>query len=177
MVAESRESAQAKSSPIIVGRIGAVYGVKGWLKIISDTQPLENILRYRPWLLKLNGRWVETEIEDAKTHGKGLVAKIRGCDDRELARNYTNAEIGITREQLPKPQQGEYYWADLEGLEVVNLEGINFGKIDHLFETGANDVIVVKGDEERLVPFIMNDVIKEIDLDKQHMLVDWPSEF
>lgn len=162
---------------IPVGRIQGLYGVKGWVKVLSHTDPRENILRYRPWYLNRDGRWSPTDITAGRRHGKTVIAHLSGIDDRDRAAALLGTEIALRRDQLPPPGKGEYYWVDLEGLQVVTNTGVNLGRISHLFETGANDVIVVRGDKERLIPFVEPDVVREVDFDRGRMLVDWDPEF
>lgn len=167
----------------ILGRIASVYGVKGWVKIYSHTDPMENILTYSPWLLKIKGQWTPVEVEAGKRHGKGLVAKLVGVDDREVARTYNGIEIAVDASLLPELEVGEFYWSQLENLKVYTESGQLLGKVSHLIETGANDVLVVKGDdesidrEERLIPYLPDQVIKKIDLETGTIRVDWDSEF
>lgn len=170
------------TDPVVVGKVSGVYGVKGWVKIFSHTQPRENILEYNPWWLKLGGTWQRFSVADGKQHGKGVIARFEDIIDRDQALALRNADIAISREQLDALAEGEYYWSDLIGLAVVNLEGIALGRIDSLFETGANDVIVVKGDgasgdEERLIPFVQPDVVKNVDLAAGVMTVDWGEDY
>lgn len=153
-----------------------MYGVKGWVKVYSFTEPREGIIKYKPWLIKRQGSWQSIDVESAKIHGQLVIAKLAGIDDRDQAALAIGAELSIAREQLPVLSENQYYWSDLIGLDVKNTENVTFGRVDHLFETGANDVLVVKGDKERLIPYIP-DVIKAIDLQEQTMLVDWDEEF
>lgn len=167
----------------VLGRISSVYGVKGWVKIYSHTDPMENILTYSPWLLKIKGEWKPVEVEASKRHGKGLIAKLAGVDDREIARTYNGIEIAVESERLPDLEEGEFYWSQLENLKVYTESGVLLGKVSHLMETGANDVLVVKGNaesidrNERLIPYLPDQVIKEIDLETGTIRVDWDPEF
>jgi len=167
-----------------VGKLNGLFGVKGWVKIFSNTQPKENILSYSPWYLKRNGQWQEFKLLSGKSHGKGVIAQLAGCTDRDIAAELIGSEIAIKREQLAKPASGEYYWNDLIGLVVKNLEGIELGKVTSMLETGANDVIVTSGEKnekgkkrERLIPFVFEEVIQEINLEQGFMIVDWDEEF
>lgn len=159
-----------------LGRISGLFGVQGWVKVFSDTRPREAIVNYSPWFVKLGGTWREIEVEDGRAHGKGVVAKLAGFDDRDRATGLVGAEIAVKIGQLPPPKQGEYYWAQLVGLEVVNLAGERFGKVSHLLETGANDVIVVRNGRERWLP-VTPDVIREVDLQAGVLRVDWDADF
>lgn len=162
---------------VIIGRIGAAYGVKGWLKIHSFTEPRENIFNYSPWFIKKQDKWQPIEIAGFAEHTPQMVILFAGCNDRETAQLYTGAEIAIERKQLPKLAQNEYYWSDLEGLTVINTENIVLGTIDYLFETGSNDVLVVKGDKQYLIPFLLDQFILAVDLPNKTILVAWDAEF
>lgn len=166
---------QAASSRVVLGRVSGVYGVKGWVKIYSETDPREGILRYRPWLL--GPERIPRRIAEGKRHGKGVVARFDGCEDRDQAALLIGQEIAVERGQLPPPRADEFYWIDLEGLSVVNLEGVELGRVSHLFPTGANDVIVVEGDRERLLPFHWDGVVKDVDFEQGRIQVDWDPEF
>ncbi len=161
----------------MVGRISGVYGVKGWVKIHSYTEPLENILTYKPWLISKGGEWQPIQPESGKRHGKGLVAQLAGYHDRDQALALRGVEIAIWPEQRMSLEENEFYWTDLIGLRVINLEGIEFGYIDSLMDTGANDVLVVKGEQQRLVPYVRPQVVKLIDLSAAQMMVDWPADY
>ena len=160
-----------------VGRIVGVHGVGGWVKIESFTEPRLRIFAYRPWRLKQAESEIEIESAQGHEQGKGMVAKLPGCDDREAAVAVIGAEIRIPRSALPKPKRGEFYWADLEGLEVVTVDGVPLGKVSHLFATGANDVLVVRGERERLIPYVTGQFVKKVDLDGGRITVDWDVDF
>ncbi len=159
-------------SPIIVGRIGSAHGIKGWAKITSYTDPKANILSYRPWLLLIQGQWCAVKVLDGRPQGNGIIAHIEGYNTPEEIRQLVNIEIGIQRDQLPILPQGEYYWSDLIGLQVINTQNQHLGTIASLFETGANDVVVVKGEKEVLIPYIPQ-VVLAVDLEQRLMRVDW----
>jgi 16S rRNA processing protein RimM len=162
---------------VIVGRITGLYGVRGWVHVHSYTDPRENILEYMPWQLSLKGDWRERTVESARVHGKGVVAKLQGCEDRDQAAVYVGAEIAVARSRLPAPAADEYYWTDLVGLRVISTHGEEFGVVDHLLETGANDVLVVKGERDRLIPYISGEVVTRVDLDQGVLEVDWDADF
>lgn len=165
-----------RDKPIVVGRIAGLFGVRGWVKVFSHTQPLDNILRYSPWLVLRDGQWQPMKPVAGRRHGKGIVAHIEGCDDRDAAAALVGCDIAVARSQLPRAEADEIYWADLIGLKVVTLEGVALGVVDHLLETGANDVVVVRGERERLLPYV-EQVICEVDLDGGLLRVDWDPEF
>ncbi|MES9863618.1 MAG: ribosome maturation factor RimM [Candidatus Thiodiazotropha sp. LLP2] len=162
---------------IIMGRVSGLFGVRGWVKIYSFTSPKEGILGYKVWYLKRQGEWQEFKVAAGHPQGKGIVAQIEGYDDRDRSVELVESEIAIRRTQLPALPAGEYYWTDLVGLLVSTLDGVELGKVSHLFETGANDVLVVKGDRERLIPYTVGHAVKEIDLEAGQMLVDWDPDF
>jgi len=152
--------------------------VKGWVKVFSYTHPRENILRYSPWLLQKNNLVTEINVKGGQRHGNSVVAELEGIADRDAAASLMGSDILILRRQLPKPNDGEYYWTDLVGLEVVTDSGVKLGKVDHLLETGANDVLVViDGDTERLIPFLQQQTVLKIDLQGGIMTVDWDPDF
>ncbi|MBY4676146.1 ribosome maturation factor RimM [Marinobacterium arenosum] len=167
----------------VLGRITAVYGIKGWVKVFSHTQPMENILDYSPWLLNLDGRWTEVKLAEGKRHGKGIIVRLAGVDDRDQARKYCNLDIAVEQSRLPELEEGDYYWSQLEKLSVYTLSGELLGKVHHLIETGSNDVLVVRkcagsiDKRERLIPYLPDQVIKEIDLEAGTLRVDWDPEF
>lgn len=165
------------SDHIIVGQVGKVYGVQGWVKIHSFTTPLENILNYQPWLIYIGQAWQKITTTKARHQGNEIVVQFNHCNDRDLARQYVNCQLAIHRDQLPEIGKNEYYWADLKGLTVITTTGIHLGVIDHLLETGANDVLVVKGDKERLIPYLPKQVVTEINLQTGTIYVDWDPEF
>ena len=147
------------------------------MRVFSYTQPRDNIVHYRPWYLNRAGEWQEHELAEGRQHGKGVVARLAGCEDRDEASQLIGAEIGVRRKQLPAAQPGEYYWSDLQGLKVVTLQGELLGLVDHLLETGANDVLVVKGERESLIPFVLGQVVDEVDLERGEIRVDWDKGF
>ncbi|MBN1238199.1 MAG: ribosome maturation factor RimM [Gammaproteobacteria bacterium] len=160
-----------------LGRITGLYGVKGWVKVHSYTEPRENIVEYATWVLEHEGQERRVEVEAGRRQGRTVVAKLRGLDDRDEARAWLGADIAVDRDALPPCEPGEYYWVDLEGLEVRNTRGEVLGEVDHLMATGANDVIVLRGPEERMVPFVQGDVVVEVDLERGVIVVDWESSF
>lgn len=160
-----------------MGRIAGAFGVRGWLKVLSDAEPAESLLDYSPWLLKLGGEWKGYKVLEGGVHGKGLIARLEGVDDRDQAELLRGAEIAIERARLEPLEEGEYYWADLIGLRVVTTQGVELGRIERLMETGANDVLVVQGDRERLIPYLRPDVVTSIDLKAGVLQVDWDPEF
>ena len=166
------------SKRILVGEIMGAFGVRGEVKIRSHTAPETAIFRYQPWLLR-DARGGERVLEGVRgrSGAKGVVATLPGVEDRDAAEALRGAEIFVPREALPPPKPGEYYWVDLEGLRVETVEGAPLGILDHVFATGANDVLVVRGDRERMVPFVQPDVVTQVDFDAGVVTVDWDPDF
>lgn len=160
-----------------LGRISGVHGIKGWVKVFSYTEPRGNIVRFGTWLLEQGGRYRSVELEAGEERGKSVVAKLSGVADREAASELIGAEISVERNALPPCVPGEYYWADLEGLAVRNLDGETLGVVDHLLATGAHDVLVLQGDGSRLIPFVAGRVVREVDLGGGVVVVDWDASF
>ena len=162
---------------ISVGKVSGIFGVRGWIKVYSYTEVRENILTYSPWTLTKDKESKEVKVVDGRRHGKTIVARLQGLDDRDDAAALNGWEILIHSDQLPKARKGEYYWADLIGLHVKTVDGVDFGIVEQMLETGANDVVVVSGERERLIPFLQEQTIVDIDLQAGEMLVDWDPEF
>lgn len=161
-------------SYIVIGKIGSTYGVFGWIKIQSYAEHAASIFDYHPWqLTSPNGKRQTIEVEAWKPHMDGLIAKFVGYDTPEDVRVLTGKTIEVPRSTLPELAKHEYYWSDLLGLTVINKNGEVFGKVDHLMETGSNDVLVVKGDKTIAIPYLLGSVVLNIDLEKKEMLVDW----
>lgn len=165
---------------IVVGRIGKTHGVKGELKIISFTQPFNNIIDYQPWYLSVDKKWQEITLASCKKQHDSVVAKLVNCDTPEQAKQYTNQLIAVPRSRLKELPAGDYYWADLQGLTVINKQNVCLGLVDCLLETGANDVLIVKNEEthkEFYIPYVMNEVILAVDLTEKVIRVDWDGEY
>jgi len=168
---------------LVVGKFTSAYGIKGWVKLHSYTDPIGNIKDYQPLYLKKRGQWQELDIETIRNHAKSLVAKVKGCDDRDQVAFYSGCELGMLKSQLPDLADDDFYWSDLAGLTVKNQQDQVFGIVDHLVETGSNDVLVVKAtdtsidDLERLIPYLFGDVVLSVDLEAGEMIVDWDAEF
>ena len=173
----------AANELVSLGRIGAPYGIKGWFKLVSYTQPRENVLQYRQFTGRLNGRQQQLEMDEAKPHGKGLIAHVRGFDTPEDIRLLTGTELMVPLSELPNLEGEDYYWHQLIGLLVQNTKGVVFGRVDSLLETGANDVLVVKPCEgsldrhQRLIPWLPDQVVIKVDLASRQILVDWEADY
>ena len=163
----------APRQPVLLGRVVGVYGVRGWLKIHSYTEPRDAILGYSDWKLKQDGDWRPVELDEGRRHGKSVLVRLRDCDDRDAAATLVGSDIGIDRDVLPEPGEGEYYWADLEGMTVVHKDGTTIGKVAYVMATGANDVLVTEGPDGRLIPFVRDTVILDVDLASGVISVDW----
>ena len=161
---------------VTVGRVVGLFGVRGWVKVFSHTRPREAILQYSPWWINVEGAWRRFDVAEGRAHGKGIVARLEGYGDRDQAALLMEADIAVAMSQLPAATKNEYYWAQLEGLRVVNLAGQELGRVSHLFETGANDVLVVRDEaRERLIPFAKS-AIQRVDLKEGVIHVDWDAE-
>lgn len=163
---------------VLLGRVLGAFGVRGELKIESFTDPKSAILRYRPWILRdAQGRERELDGVRGRETNKGPVATFPDVVDRDAADALRGTDIYIPRAALPPPQPGEYYWADLEGLRVTTVDGVDLGTVSHLLATGANDVFVVRGERERMLPFVQPDCVKSVDFDTRTITVDWDPDF
>jgi len=169
---------------VTLGKVGAVYGIKGWLKIHSFTDDQEAILDYFPWSLKLGNKIQSVDITDWRKHNNGLVVKVAGIDDRDVAQKLVGSEIFVNEDALSDLPEGEFYWRDLIGMAVVTDKGYDLGQVSDIMETGANDVLVVKanlkdgfGKKERLIPYLMDQVILSISAEDKQICVDWDPGF
>ncbi len=169
---------------LIVGRLGAPYGIRGWLKVQAFTDDAEGIFAYSPWFVGRDGVFKEMAVAKWRRHNKGLVVLLDGIEDRNGAELLTGQEIAVAAEQLPALPEDEFYWRDLIGLKVVNTQGYDMGVVDSLMETGSNDVLVVKsngrdafGKSQRLIPFVTSQFITKVDAEAGVIEVDWDPSF
>ncbi|MCF6253564.1 MAG: ribosome maturation factor RimM [Thiomicrorhabdus sp.] len=166
---------------LIVGQINGIFGVNGWVKIFSHTDPRKNILDYSPWMIKFRGEWQHIKVENSKVQsgGKTLVAQLENVTDRDVAREYMGCEIAIDRSQLKQSQDG-WFWIDLIGCQVVTQEGVLLGDVKEMIVTGAHDVLRVQseseGGSEILIPFVMERFILSVDVKTKQIIVDWELE-
>lgn len=169
---------QDRTRRILMGRIHGAFGVRGEVKLESFADPPLAVFRYLPWILR-DSQGQERELAGARGRQvpKGIIAVLPEVTDRDSAEALRGTEIWVPRSALPSSKPGEYYWVDLEGLRVRNMEGEEFGTVSHLFSTGANDVLVVQGERERMLPFLEPDVIKQVDFDAGVITVDWDADF
>lgn len=159
-----------------MGRVTGPFGVVGWVKIHPYTETSGSLTRYHTWWMGKAEPYAEHAVTEAKVHGAEVVAKLEGIDDRDAAAMLKGMLVAVPRAELPRPKKDEYYWTDLIGLSVVNAEGVEFGTVKELLETGANDVLVVQGERERLIPFIRQ-VILDVDLKGRSIRVDWGADY
>lgn len=167
---------KAADELVVMGRVAVPYGVHGWVKIQTFTEAVDSLLDYSVWWIGAQDNWHECKVEDGKVHTNTLVARLAGCTDRDMAFALKGKQVAVPRSELPEPEADEYYWSDLIGLEVRNLQQTDFGQVEDVFATGANDVLAVRGERERLIPFI-EQVVKEVDLARRLILVDWDADF
>lgn len=167
---------------LTLGRVAGVYGVRGWVKLQSFTRPVENLLNYREvWIA--HGAGFAARMVEARVHGGGIVARLTGPDgapieDRDLAAGLIGAELQVERDRMPAPDEGQFYWVDLVGLEVRNEDGTVLGTVDSLTSNGAQDVLVVRdGDTERLIPFVQGPIIRSVSLQDRRIVADWQPDF
>ncbi len=170
------------SDTIVIGKIGAPYGVKGWVKITTYTDEIEGVFNYSPWLLGADEK--EYTVDHWRTHNKGVVAKLVGVETRDDAESIKNLDISIKAQQLPQLAEDEFYWRELVGMKVVTEKGYDLGVVKELFETGANDVMLVRanpndgfGQKERMLPFLFEQVVKQVDKQGRTITVDWDPGF
>ena len=165
---------------VVLGRVGAPYGVRGWLKLqaANSAQP-EGLLDYPQLRLDKGGRRERLDVESGRLHGKGMVVKFSGISSRESAAAWSGALVGVARRELPPLGSGEYYWHDLIGLQVLDEQGGTLGEVTRLLETGAHDLLVVRtqGQSEILVPYVRGDVVKRVDLEGGVIVVCWDPEY
>lgn len=157
---------------VVLGKIGSPFGVQGWVRITSYTDPPENILDYDRWHLNRAGQWQPVEVEDGRMTAKGVQAKLAGIESPEAARLQVGVEIAVLRSDLPPTAPGEYYWSDLEGLEAVTASGESLGRLDHFRSTPGGDMAVIRGAKEHWVPFVKDRIVK-VDLAAGRIVLDW----
>ncbi|GGZ78926.1 ribosome maturation factor RimM [Ignatzschineria indica] len=161
---------------IIVGKINGFHGVRGFIKVFSETRPREGILEYSRFFMKQGNEWITLEVDGRQKHNKHVLLKFEGYDSRDAVEPLLGQELYISREDMPELEDG-VYWLDLYGLKVINHEGVELGEIADIFETGANDVITVKGAKgEMMIPFSMEYIVMEINLEEGYVQVDWDEE-
>jgi 16S rRNA processing protein RimM len=167
--------AAAVEAPVVVGRLTRAHGVRGWLRLQSFTDPEDNLLSYRPWLQQQGDQWVSCDVEQVIPQPKGFLCKLAGCDSRNDAEALAGTLLAVAKDVLPA-SDNEIYWIDLIGRSVETPEGVSLGRVDRVLETGANDVLVVVGERERLLPFIES-VFPEIGATDVPLVAHWDPEF
>jgi 16S rRNA processing protein RimM len=159
-----------------MGRIVAPFGVRGWIKVRPQTESADGLLAYRTWWLAAQDEWRAHRLLEGRVQGTDLVARLEGIEDRDRAAQLRGSQIAVPRSELPPAPEGEYYWSDLIGLSVVNREGVQLGRVAEIFATGANDVLVVRGERERLIPFI-DPVVVEVNIEASVLTLDWAADY
>lgn len=174
-VPDAGEPTTAASKPewVTLGAVNAVFGTRGWIKIVSDTRPRDAIFDYPVWHIGLKGEWQVLQLAECRVQGNVLLAKLRGVDDRESAEHLVGKRIAVAAAELEPPPAGTYYWRDLIGMNVVTTAGFPLGVVHGLAETGSNDVLRVRGDRERLIPFVVGLYVTDVDPEARRIIVDW----
>lgn len=161
---------------VVLGKIGSAFGVQGWVRITSYTDPVDNILEYDRWYLRRAGQWAEVEVEDGRMTAKGVQVKLAGIETPEDARLQVGVEIAVPRGELPPTAPGEFYWSDLEGLEALTPSGESLGHVDHFRSTPGGDLVVIRGAREHWIPFVKDRIVK-VDLDARRIVFDWDMDW
>ena len=141
--------------------------------MFSYTEPREAVLQYKGLLIGRDGEWQPVVVAEGQRHGKSVILRLQGCDDRDRAAALIGSEFATMRSEMPEPGVGHYYWSDLTGLLVVHRDGTELGTVKEMLETGAHDVMVVQGEQERLIPFVIEETVISVDLDEKRINVDW----
>lgn len=163
-----------EESLVVVGRLGAPYGVKGWQHVQSFTEPLDNLLSYQTLYVQQKDQWIAFKVEEGRRHGQGIVLKLHNIKDCDDAAIWTQCHIAVPRTELPTLAHDEFYWSDLENLTVVTTKGETLGQIQYLYENADIDVMVIKNQGvEQQIPFVLNDTVIEVDLQNKKVIVDW----
>lgn len=170
-----------ESEFILLGKINGMHGVQGWVKVFSHTSPRIQITQYDHWYLQRQGEWVRFNILTGKEQGKNILVHLEGINDRNQAEALIGSPLAIMENQLMSLPPGQYYWKDLQGMAVETLKGEKLGTVDWLFDTGSNDVMIINGDSvgerERMIPFVLGDVVKQVDTETARLIVDWDYDF
>ena len=167
---------QLNDKKLLVGKINGFFGLQGWVKVFSYTSPRSNILNYSPWSIKFEDIFQEIDVIKGREQSKTIVAHIKGIDNREDSQKFIGKDVYIDKDQLPELKEGKYYWHELIGFKVINKNQENLGVVDYFVETGANDVLVVRGKKEHWIPYIEPFLIS-IDTQNKEILVDWDKDF
>lgn len=172
-------SQKAPKSEVIIGRFGRPHGLKGFIKLQLFARSVNTLLQTQPWMMKNEeGQWQAFQIENVEEHPQYVLTKLQGINDRDAASLLTNKEVAIFSDQLPPLKDGDYYWNDLIGLNVINKHGVKLGVVVDLMETGSNDVLVLEDNgKERLIPYLPGDYVLSVDIKNKEMQVDWDEDF
>lgn len=161
---------------VVMGRVAAPHGIKGWIKVQPFTQETDGLLGYPEWWLGSGEIWASRRVLESAVHGVTVLARLEGCEDRDAAFALKGMQVGVPRDLLPESREGEYYWSDLLGMQVQNGRGELLGRVVKLMETGANQILVLEGEREVLVPFVEN-VILSVDLAGKRIVADWELDY
>ncbi len=161
---------------VVLGKIIGPHGVRGWLKVRSYTRPPDNLLGYRTWLVGHDGAWQCREVQGGERCGGEFRVKLDGIDDRDRARALSGHEVGVRRSELPVPAAGQYYWVDLIGLEAFSAEGESLGRVDHIRDAPAHPLMVLRGERQRLVPFVRERLLA-VDIAAGRITLDWEPDW
>ncbi|KTD08072.1 ribosome maturation factor RimM [Legionella jamestowniensis] len=162
---------------IVIGRFGRPHGIKGFITVHSFTDPRDNILRYTDWQAYINKQWQPLKLLHVEMNEKFILAQVAGYSEREQVAALTNVEIAVSRAQLPALEEGEYYWHELVGMQVVNQQGTLLGTVVEIMPTGANDVLIIEGEKRHLVPYLPGQFVADINPSRRIITVDWDAEF
>ena len=165
-------------TPVVVGKVSGVFGIKGWVRVLSHTRPRDNLLEFDPWLIHAAAGWRPCRVVDSGHSGGALTVKLDLAETRDAAQVLVGQEIAVQRSQLPQLPAGQYYWFDLVGLRVITGSGVEFGHGTGLLETGANDVLEVEAVGKRLlIPFVPGAVVEKVDRTAGTIQVNWDPEY
>ncbi len=168
--------ASVSDAPIPVGQVHGVFGIRGWIKLRSFTRPSDGIFSYRRWCLGQDLPLREYHVSSFRADGENFLVKLRGVNSREEAESLVGLQVSVPPTALPPLTDGHYYWRDLVGLSVTNQDGVVLGRVSGLLETGANDVLVVEGERQRLIPFVPERYVLGVDLTGGQIVVDWHAD-
>ncbi len=171
-------SVTADSRWVTLGCLGKTHGLQGWMWVRSDCDPADAIFDYQPLHARQGKQLLPIRWEKSQLHAKGMIAKIKGIDTPEQAKAWVSALLEVPRDALPDAGKDCWYWADLVGLSVISTDGLEFGLVDHLFDTGGGAIMSVRADgKEHLIPFIMDQVVQSVDIEAKRITVDWDPDF
>ena len=167
-----------KKEKVLLGHVSGLFGVKGWIKVFSYTRPRSQIVTYKTWYLE-GAQKNHFPLEDGRPHKEGVIAKLEGINDRDSALSLIDRKIWISESELEPLTDNEYYWYQLIGLDVYDIHNKHLGTVNNLMETGANDVLIVRlnNNTEHLIPYIKEQVVKSINLEEKRLIVDWDTEY